>query len=328
VASDIDADLIVLGVTRRSAMTRRIFGSTAARVIRASGHPILVVPELASRDHIRRVLPLTTAMLASAERTLEDLDAIAYTQGPGLAGALLVGASVANGLAFSLGIPAIGIHHLEGHWLSPLLAGPAPTFPFLALLVSGGHTQLLAVEGVGRYRLLGESVDDAAGEAFDKTASLLGLPYPGGAALSKLAETGDLDPAYVQFSKILETAPHSEASWTGRAGVSFRRQQWQSAIDDYSKAIELNPNVHTAWFHRGHAYINLGRCDEAAADFTKVIEKWGNEPEGWYQRGRVRAQQKQHADAVADLRQAILLGLTDINRIKGDNSFASLRASD
>ena len=150
-----------------------------------------VVPELASRDHIRRVLPLTTSILATAGRTLNDIDAIAYTQGPGLAGALLVGASVANGLAFSLGIPAIGIHHLEGHLLSPLLADPPPTFPFVAMLVSGGHTQLLAVDGVGRYRLLGESLDDAAGEAFDKTASLLGLPYPGGAALSKLAESGD-----------------------------------------------------------------------------------------------------------------------------------------
>ena len=150
-----------------------------------------VVPELASRDHIRRVLPLTRAILETAHKTLGDLDAVAYTQGPGLAGALLVGASVANGLAFALGIPAIGVHHLEGHLLSPLLSRPAPTFPFVALLVSGGHTQLLAVEGVGRYRLLGESLDDAAGEAFDKTATLLGLPYPGGAALSKLADSGD-----------------------------------------------------------------------------------------------------------------------------------------
>jgi N6-L-threonylcarbamoyladenine synthase len=150
-----------------------------------------VVPELASRDHIRRVLPLTRAVLAEGGRSLGDLDGIAYTEGPGLAGALLVGASVANGLAYALGVPALGIHHLEGHLLSPLLAAPAPEFPFLALLVSGGHTQLLAVEGVGDYRLLGESLDDAAGEAFDKTAMLLGLSYPGGAALSKLAAAGD-----------------------------------------------------------------------------------------------------------------------------------------
>ncbi|MEP7083712.1 MAG: tRNA (adenosine(37)-N6)-threonylcarbamoyltransferase complex transferase subunit TsaD [Betaproteobacteria bacterium] len=150
-----------------------------------------VVPELASRDHIRRVVPLTRNVLNQAGRTLNDLTGIAYTQGPGLAGALLVGASFANGLAYSLGIPALGIHHLEGHLLSPLLAEPAPEFPFIALLVSGGHTQLLSVDGVGEYRLLGESLDDAAGEAFDKTAMLLGLSYPGGAELSKLAESGD-----------------------------------------------------------------------------------------------------------------------------------------
>jgi N6-L-threonylcarbamoyladenine synthase len=150
-----------------------------------------VVPELASRDHIRRVLPLTEQVFADAGKTLDDLDGIAYTQGPGLAGALLVGASVAVALGYALSIPAIGIHHLEGHLLSPLLAEPAPRFPFVALLVSGGHTQLLAVDGVGDYRLLGESLDDAAGEAFDKTAMLLGLPYPGGAELSRLADGGD-----------------------------------------------------------------------------------------------------------------------------------------
>ena len=150
-----------------------------------------VVPELASRDHIRRVVPLTEHVLSATGRTLEDLDGIAYTQGPGLAGALLVGASFATSLAYALSIPAIGIHHLEGHLLSPLLADPAPQFPFVALLVSGGHTQLLEVDDVGEYRLLGESLDDAAGEAFDKTAMLLGLPYPGGAELSKLADGGD-----------------------------------------------------------------------------------------------------------------------------------------
>ncbi|MGH8852156.1 MAG: tRNA (adenosine(37)-N6)-threonylcarbamoyltransferase complex transferase subunit TsaD [Casimicrobiaceae bacterium] len=149
-----------------------------------------VVPELASRDHIRRVVPLTESVLASAGRALRDLGGIAYTQGPGLAGALLVGASVANALGFALRIPVLGVHHLEGHLLSPLLAAPKPAFPFVALLVSGGHTQLYAVGGVGDYTLLGDTLDDAAGEAFDKTAKLLGLPYPGGPALSKLAETG------------------------------------------------------------------------------------------------------------------------------------------
>ncbi len=150
-----------------------------------------VVPELASRDHIRRVLPLLKRVLAEAGVELKDIDAIAYTQGPGLAGALLVGASIASGLAQALGKPTVGIHHLEGHLLSPLLSDPKPAFPFVALLVSGGHTQLMRVDGVGRYELLGETVDDAAGEAFDKTAQLLGLGYPGGPALSRLAEQGD-----------------------------------------------------------------------------------------------------------------------------------------
>lgn len=149
-----------------------------------------VVPELASRDHIRRVLPLIEQTLIAAKCQLQEIDAIAYTQGPGLAGALLVGASIGAALSFALKIPALGIHHLEGHLLSPLLSTPAPNFPFIALLVSGGHTQLMQVEAVGRYKLLGETVDDAAGEAFDKTAKLLGLGYPGGLALSKLALQG------------------------------------------------------------------------------------------------------------------------------------------
>jgi N6-L-threonylcarbamoyladenine synthase len=149
-----------------------------------------VVPELASRDHIRRLAPLLRTILAEATATKNDLDAVAYTAGPGLAGALLVGASFAEALSYSLSIPAIPIHHLEGHLLSPLLAKDAPTFPFVGLLVSGGHTQLMRVDGVGRYKLLGESLDDAAGEAFDKTAKLLGLGYPGGPALAKLASTG------------------------------------------------------------------------------------------------------------------------------------------
>lgn len=150
-----------------------------------------VVPELASRDHIRRVLPLSRQVLAEAGLGFADLDGIAYTRGPGLAGALLVGAGFARALAYGLNIPAVGVHHLEGHLLSPLISATPPSFPFVALLVSGGHTQLMHVEGVGRYTLLGETLDDAAGEAFDKTAQLLGLGYPGGPALSKLAETGD-----------------------------------------------------------------------------------------------------------------------------------------
>jgi len=149
-----------------------------------------VVPELASRDHVHRVLPLVRQVMRDADVTLDQITAIAYTQGPGLGGALLVGASVANALAYALDIPSIGIHHLEGHLLSPLLSDPAPEFPFVALLVSGGHTQLMRVDGVGLYTLLGETVDDAAGEAFDKSAQLLGLGYPGGPALAKLATQG------------------------------------------------------------------------------------------------------------------------------------------
>jgi N6-L-threonylcarbamoyladenine synthase len=150
-----------------------------------------VVPELASRDHIRRVLPLTQEVLASADRRLAEVDVVAYTRGPGLAGALLVGAGVACALGAALGKPVLGVHHLEGHLLSPFLSADPPQFPFVALLVSGGHTQLMRVEGVGRYVLLGESIDDAAGEAFDKSAKLMGLAYPGGPLLARMAEEGN-----------------------------------------------------------------------------------------------------------------------------------------
>ena len=150
-----------------------------------------VVPELASRDHIRRVIPLANHVLAQAGQALAAIDVIAYTRGPGLAGALLVGAGVACALGAALGKPVLGVHHLEGHLLSPFLSADPPEFPFVALLVSGGHTQLMRVEGVGRYEILGETIDDAAGEAFDKSAKLMGLGYPGGPALSRLAEQGD-----------------------------------------------------------------------------------------------------------------------------------------
>jgi len=149
-----------------------------------------VVPELASRDHVRRAIPLVRKVMQETGVSLTQIDAVAYTQGPGLGGALLVGASIANALAYALDIPAIGIHHLEGHLLSPLLSDPAPEFPFVALLVSGGHTQLMRVDGIGQYTLLGETLDDAAGEAFDKSAKLLGLGYPGGPELARLAAHG------------------------------------------------------------------------------------------------------------------------------------------
>ena len=165
-----------------------------------------VVPELASRDHIRRVLPLTREVLGAAGADLESIDVVAYTRGPGLAGALLVGAGVACSLAAALGKPALGIHHLEGHLLSPFLSADPPAFPFVALLVSGGHTQLLEVRDVGAYTLLGDTIDDAAGEAFDKSAKLLGLGYPGGPALARLAEFGDPE-AYALPRPLLPARP-------------------------------------------------------------------------------------------------------------------------
>jgi len=149
-----------------------------------------VVPELASRDHIRRLIPLIKKTLTQAGKHLTDIDVIAYTQGPGLSGTLLVGASVAESIAYSLHVPAVPIHHLEGHLLAPLLEQNAPPFPFVAMLVSGGHTQLMLVQGIGQYSLLGDTLDDAAGEAFDKTAKLLDLAYPGGPALAHLARSG------------------------------------------------------------------------------------------------------------------------------------------
>jgi N6-L-threonylcarbamoyladenine synthase len=161
-----------------------------------------VVPELASRDHIAKLAPMIESVLRSADVTLAQLDGIAYTAGPGLIGALMVGGSLAGALALGLRIPAIPIHHMEGHLLASMLESEAPDFPFLALLVSGGHTQLVAVAGLGRYRIVGETLDDAAGEAFDKVARLLGLPYPGGPALAALAENGD--PEAFQFPRPLK----------------------------------------------------------------------------------------------------------------------------
>ncbi len=172
-----------------------------------------VVPELASRDHIRRVLPLARAVIEQSGRELADVDVIGYTRGPGLAGALLVGAGVACALGAALGKPVLGVHHLEGHLLSPFLSDDAPEFPFVALLVSGGHTQLMQVEGVGRYQLLGETIDDAAGEAFDKSAKLIGLPYPGGPWLARLAEQGD--PAAFKLPRPLLYSRNLDFSFAG-----------------------------------------------------------------------------------------------------------------
>ncbi len=192
-----------------------------------------VVPELASRDHIRRVVPLLQAALAQAGRSLAEVDAVAYTRGPGLSGALLVGCAFAEALALALDKPTIPVHHLEGHLLSPLLSADPPVFPFIALLVSGGHTQLMRVTGVGQYELLGETLDDAAGEAFDKSAKLLGLPYPGGALLSQLAERGD--PARYSLPRPMLHSGDLNFSFSGlkTAVLTLVREQVEPLGDDF-----------------------------------------------------------------------------------------------
>jgi N6-L-threonylcarbamoyladenine synthase len=206
-----------------------------------------VVPELASRDHIRRVLPLLRQVLAAAGCTPAQIDVVAYTQGPGLAGALLVGAGIACALATALGRPALGVHHLEGHLLSPFLSTDPPQFPFVALLVSGGHTQLMRIDGVGRYVLLGETIDDAAGEAFDKSAKLLGLGYPGGPALARLADFGD---------------PRSHA---------LPRPLLHSANLDFSFA-GLKTAVRTQVLRLGEQPCEQARADLAAATQAAIVD--------------------------------------------------------
>ena len=197
-----------------------------------------VVPELASRDHIRKLAPLLQAALQEANLTAKDIDGIAYTSGPGLVGALLVGSTVARSLAYAWNIPAIGVHHMEGHLLAPMLEENPPHFPFVALLVSGGHTQLVRVDGVGRYELLGESIDDAAGEAFDKTAKLLGLDYPGGAALARLALKGT--PNHFAFPRPMTDRPGLDFSFSGlktfAANTLHQVMQEEGELTEQSKA--------------------------------------------------------------------------------------------
>ncbi len=186
-----------------------------------------VVPELASRDHVRKLAPMVRQLLDEAGLGAGDVHGVAYTAGPGLAGALLVGAAFGRSLAWGWGVPALGVHHMEGHLLAPLLEDEAPGFPFVALLVSGGHTQLVEVAGVGRYRLLGESIDDAAGEAFDKTAKLLGLGYPGGPALAALAEQGD--PERFRFPRPMTDRPGLDFSFSGLK--TYALTTWQQGCE-------------------------------------------------------------------------------------------------
>ncbi|MBD3894857.1 tRNA (adenosine(37)-N6)-threonylcarbamoyltransferase complex transferase subunit TsaD [Halomonas sp. ML-15] len=196
-----------------------------------------VVPELASRDHTRRLLPLIDEVLGTAGLDRRDLDGIAYTAGPGLVGALMVGAATAHGMARALEIPVLGVHHMEGHLLAPMLEDDAPAFPFVALLVSGGHTQLVEVLGLGRYRLLGESVDDAAGEAFDKAAKMLGLDYPGGPQIARLAERGD--PKRLRFPRPMTDRPGLDFSFSGlktHTLTAIRQLDATGALDDQARA--------------------------------------------------------------------------------------------
>jgi len=192
-----------------------------------------VVPELASRDHVRKLLPLLDALFAECGVTRGDIEGVAYTAGPGLVGALLVGASVGRSLAWSWGVPAIGVHHMEGHLLAPMLEEVPPPFPFVALLVSGGHSQLVKVEGVGRYELLGETLDDAAGEAFDKTAKMLGLGYPGGPLLAACAEQGD--PERFHFPRPMTDRPGLDFSFSGLKTFALNTAQ-KNGDDEQTRA--------------------------------------------------------------------------------------------
>src|SRR5919205_540985 len=238
--------MLVLGIETSCDETGvALYDDAAARLLAHAVHSQVamheayggVVPELASRDHIQRLVPLTRLVLERAGRRISELGGVGYTEGPGLAGALLVGASYAHGLGEALGISVLGVHHLEGHLLSPLLSARPPQFPFIALLVSGGHTQLMRVDGVGAYHLLGETQDDAAGEAFDKTAKLLGLGYPGGPALSALAERGQ--PGRYDLPRPMIASGDLDFSFSGlkTAALMLARSADRGAYPDIARAF-------------------------------------------------------------------------------------------
>ncbi|MES9966028.1 MAG: tRNA (adenosine(37)-N6)-threonylcarbamoyltransferase complex transferase subunit TsaD [Sedimenticola sp.] len=216
-----------------------------------------VVPELASRDHVRKTLPMIRGLLADVGLEKGDIGAVAYTSGPGLVGALLVGGAIGRTLAWAWDVPALGVHHMEGHLLAPMLEAEAPEFPFVALLVSGGHTQLVEVRGVGQYRMLGESLDDAAGEAFDKTAKLLGLPYPGGPELARLAEQGD--PGRYRFPRPMTDRPGLDFSFSGLK--TFALNTLQEAQREEGEAFE-----------KGGTKADIARAFEDAVVETLAIK--------------------------------------------------------
>jgi N6-L-threonylcarbamoyladenine synthase len=224
-----------------------------------------VVPELASRDHIRRVIPLTKQVLAQANIAQAAIDIVAYTRGPGLAGALLVGAGAACAMGMAWGKPVLGVHHLEGHLLSPFLSADPPQFPFVALLVSGGHTQLMRVDGVGRYAMLGETIDDAAGEAFDKSAKLLGLGYPGGPALAKLAEQGD--PAAYKLPRPLLHSGDLDFSFAGLKTAVLT--QVKRLVADVPEGARVRPDLMATLGAQARA--DLAASTQAA--ITEVLVK-------------------------------------------------------
>jgi N6-L-threonylcarbamoyladenine synthase len=237
--------MLILGIETSCDETGvAVYDANAARLLAHAVHSQTamheayggVVPEIASRDHVRRLVPLARGVLGQAGKNIHELSAVGYTEGPGLAGALLVGASFAHALALALRIPALGIHHLEGHLLSPRLSARPPEFPFVALLVSGGHTQLMRVDGVGRYDLLGETQDDAAGEAFDKTAQLLGLGYPGGPALSRLADAGT--PGRVRLPRPMLHSDDLEFSFSGlKTAVLTAMKNGRPRPEDVARAF-------------------------------------------------------------------------------------------
>ncbi len=230
-----------------------------------------VVPELASRDHIRRVLPLTQEVLNASGRSLADVDVVAYTRGPGLAGALLVGAGVACAMAAALGKPVLGVHHLEGHLLSPFLSADPPEFPFVALLVSGGHTQLMRVDAVGRYELLGETIDDAAGEAFDKSAKLMGLAYPGGPLLARMAENGN--PTAYALPRPLLHSGNLDFSFAGlKTAVLVQSQKMVAAFAMPGDAPVQGAKLASGTTAGFEALPLAQRCDLAASTQAAIVD--------------------------------------------------------
>lgn len=220
IESSCDETGVALYDTDKGLLAHRLFSQIAMHTEYGG-----VVPELASRDHIRRVLPLLREALVDADMTMADIDGIAYTAGPGLIGALLTGAAIARSMAWGLNVPAVGVHHMEGHLLAPMLEENPPELPFVALLVSGGHTMLVDVPRIGEYHILGESVDDAAGEAFDKTAKLMGLDYPGGPLLAKLAEQGR--EGMYKFPRPMVDRPGCDFSFSGLK--TFSLTTWQKS---------------------------------------------------------------------------------------------------